>query len=101
MMPAFTKPMTMTVMAPELCMAAVPTAPIPTPYSLLLDAFANIFFSLLLLNASIFELSILQAVRNTPIPASNASTAVVSAKSSKNSSPAILSHCHGMVSLEG
>ena len=31
MIPALTNPMTMTVIAPELWIAAVPTVPIPTP----------------------------------------------------------------------
>ena len=58
MMPALTKPMVITVVAPELWMAAVPSAPIPTPVSLLLDAFEKSFFSLSELAASRFELII-------------------------------------------
>lgn len=69
MMPAFTKPMVMTEVAPELCMAAVPMVPIPTPSILLRDAFSNSFFSFLELADSRLELIIWQAMRKIPIPA--------------------------------
>ena len=46
-MPAFTKPMAITVVAPELWMAAVPTAPMPTPSNLLLAALEKRLLSLL------------------------------------------------------
>ena len=70
MMPAFTKPITMTVVAPELWMAAVPSAPMPTPSSLLRDALANSVRSLSLPIDSRFSLIILQAMRKVPMPAS-------------------------------
>ena len=56
--PAFTKPIVITVVAPELWMAAVPTAPIPTPRSLLPEALEKSFFSFSELAASRFELII-------------------------------------------
>ena len=74
-MPALTKPITMTVVAPELWMAAVPNAPIPTPSNRLPDALANSALSLLLPAASRLELIVEQATRNTPMPASSVSTA--------------------------
>ena len=58
MMPALTKPMVMTVVAPELWMAAVPRAPIPTPSSLLPEALEKSILSLSELAASKFELII-------------------------------------------
>ena len=58
MMPALTKPMVITVVAPELWMAAVPSAPIPTPISLLLEAFEKSCFNFSELAASRFELII-------------------------------------------
>ena len=58
MMPALTKPMVITVVAPELWMAAVPSAPIPTPISLLLEALEKSFLSRSELAASRFELII-------------------------------------------
>ena len=69
MIPALTKPIVMTVVAPELWMAAVATAPIPTPSHLLPDIFANSARSLLLLTASRLELIMEQAIRKIPIPA--------------------------------
>ena len=69
MIPALTKPMVITVVAPELWIAAVPRVPIPTPRSLLLEAFANICFNLSELAASRLELIIWQAMRKIPIPA--------------------------------
>ena len=74
-MPALTKPITMTVVAPELWIAAVPSAPIPTPNRRLPDALANSSLSLLLPAASRLELIVEQATRNTPMPASSVSTA--------------------------
>ena len=44
--PALTKPIVMTVVAPELCIAAVPNVPMPTPSNLLFEALANSFLSL-------------------------------------------------------
>ena len=70
MIPALTKPMTMTVVAPELWIAAVVTAPIPTPTSLLPDTLWNSVLNLSELTASRLELIILHATRNIPIPAS-------------------------------
>lgn len=58
MIPAFTKPMVITDVAPELWMAAVPIVPIPTPSILLFDAFSNSFLSLLELADSRLELII-------------------------------------------
>ena len=58
MMPALTKPMVITVVAPELWIAAVPRVPIPTPSSLLLDAFAKRCLSFSELAASRLELII-------------------------------------------
>ena len=69
--------MTRTVVAPELWMAAVDTAPIPTPRILLLEAFENMALSLELLMDSRFELSILQDIRKTPIPAASIKRAVI------------------------
>ena len=77
MMPALTKPMVMTVVAPELWMAAVPRAPMPTPSSLLSEALENSFFSLSELAASRLELIIWQAMRKTPIPARSVSREVI------------------------
>ena len=77
MIPALTNPMTRTVVAPELWMAAVDTAPIPTPRILLLEAFENMALSLELLMDSRFELSILQDIRKTPIPAASIKRAVI------------------------
>jgi len=68
-MPALTKPMVMTVVAPELCIAAVVTAPIPTPIILFPDTFRNSALSLLELIASRLELMVVQATRKIPIPA--------------------------------
>ena len=58
MIPALTKPMVMTVVAPELWIAAVPKAPIPTPSILLPEAFENNFLSFSELAASRLELII-------------------------------------------
>ena len=71
MIPAFTKPMTMTVVAPELWMAAVPTVPMPTPRSLLPEALENMFLRPLELTDSRLELIIWQATRKIPIPATS------------------------------
>ncbi len=75
-MPAFTKPITITVVAPELCIAAVATVPMPTPISLLFDVLANRDFNLFELSDSRFELIILHAIKNTPMPAISVSIAV-------------------------
>lgn len=56
--PAFTKPMTITVVAPELWMAAVPTVPMPTPSRRLRDALENSALSLVELADSRLELII-------------------------------------------
>ena len=69
MMPTFTKPMTITVTAPELWMAAVPTVPMPTPSHLLFPILANSRFKPALLALSRLVLNILQATKNTPMPA--------------------------------
>ena len=69
MMPTFTKPITITVTAPLLWMAAVPKRPIPTPTHLLLPVFANNRRSRRLLADSRLLLIIWQAIRKTPIPA--------------------------------
>ena len=58
MIPALTKPMVMTVVAPELWIAAVPKAPIPTPSILLPEALENSFLSFSELAASRLELII-------------------------------------------
>ena len=79
MMPAFTKPMVITEVAPELWMAAVPMVPMPTPRSLLLAALEKSFLSLLELADSRFELIIWQAMRNIPIPARRVRIAVIAA----------------------
>ena len=90
MIPAFTNPMTMTVMAPELWIAAVPTVPIPTPYHLLFEALVNMLLSLPLLMDSKLELSILHAVRKTPIPAMRVRIAVIINMSSKRPGPRVV-----------
>ena len=69
MMPALTKPITITVTAPELWMAAVPTVPMPTPISLFLEALAKRLFNLSELADSRLELIIWQATRKIAIPA--------------------------------
>jgi hypothetical protein len=69
MMPAFRKPMTMTVVAPELWMAAAVRVPMPTPSSLLLDAPANSWRSLLEPAVSRLRLSMEHATRKIPMPA--------------------------------
>ena len=50
-------------------MAAVPTVPMPTPRSLLLDALAKRLFNFAELADSRLELIIWHAMRNMPIPA--------------------------------
>ena len=69
--------MTRTDVAPELWMAAVVTVPIPTPTSFLSDALANSDLSLELHMDSRLLLSIMQAIRNTPIPAISIKIAVI------------------------
>ena len=85
MMPALTKPITMTVVALELCIAAVVTAPTPTP-SLLFEVFANSLFRRLLPSDSRFELIIVQAMRKMPTPAARESTDVAICTASINNS---------------
>ena len=85
--PAFTKPMTMTVVALELCITAVAAVPTPTPSSLLFEAFLNSDFSLLLPSASKLELIIVQAIKNTPTPATRERTEVTIETVSMQSSP--------------
>ena len=68
-MPTLTKPMTITVTAPLLWMAAVPTVPIPTPIHLFRPVFENSCFSRFDDTASRWVLIIWQATRNTPMPA--------------------------------
>ena len=74
-MPALTKPMTMTEVAPDDWIAAVATAPIPTPTNLLFEVLANRARSFRELTDSRFELIILQAMRKIPTPATRAKTA--------------------------
>ena len=71
-MPALTKPMTITLVAPDDCIAAVASAPMPTPTSLLFEVFAKSRLSLLELTDSRLELIILQAIRKIPMPAMRA-----------------------------
>ena len=85
--PAFTKPITMTLVALELCIAAVVTVPTHTPKSLLLDAFANRLLSRLLPSASRLELIMEQAIRNIPMPATSVSIAVAICVAFINTSP--------------
>lgn len=68
--------MTITVVAPDDCIAAVATVPMPTPTSLLFDVRAKSCLSLLELTDSRFELIIVQAIRNIPMPAMRDKTAV-------------------------
>ena len=75
--PALTKPMIITVVAPELWIAAVVTAPIPTPIILFPDTFLNRARSLLELTASRLELIVEHATRNIPMPASIDNTAEI------------------------
>ena len=88
-MPALTKPITITEVALELCITAVAAAPTPTPSNLLLEAFENSILSLLLPNASKLELIIEQAIRKTPTPAIKVSTDVIIATVSILYSPCI------------
>ncbi len=74
--PALTKPITMTEVALELCITAVVAAPTPTPNNLLFDAFVKSDFNFLLPRASRLELIIVQAIKNMPTPAINESTEV-------------------------
>ncbi len=85
--PALTKPMTITVVADELCIAAVVTVPTPTPTSLLFEAFANSAFSFLLPSDSRFELIILHAIKNTPTPAISVSMELAIVLASIKTSP--------------
>ena len=64
-----TKPMIMTVVAPEDWIMAVERAPMPTPASLLPDTLENIRFRLSELRVSRLELMMPQAVMKTPTPA--------------------------------
>ena len=77
MMPTFTKPMTITVTAPLLWMAAVPARPIPTPTHLLSPVFANSCLNFRLLADSRLLLIIWQATRKTPMPAINVNIAII------------------------
>ena len=70
--------MTKTVVAPELWIAAVAAVPIPTPTSFLSEALAKRFLSLTLHTDSRLELSMVHAIRNTPMPAINVRIATVS-----------------------
>ena len=45
MIPTLTKPITITVTAPELCIAAVPKVPMPTPNHLFFPVLANSSFN--------------------------------------------------------
>ena len=74
--PAFTKPITITEVALDDCIAAVVAAPTPTPNSLLLEALANSDLSLRLPNASKLALIIVQAIKKIPTPANSDKTDV-------------------------
>ena len=76
LIPTFTKPMTMTVTAPLDWIAAVPSVPIPTPTSLLLPVCEKSCLSRLEAADSRLLLIIVQATRNTPIPAVSVKRAV-------------------------
>ena len=67
--PALTRPITMTVVNPELWTKAVVAQPIPTPTSFLSDVFRNKALILELAIFSILSESILQPTKNTPKPA--------------------------------
>ena len=76
-MPTFTKPMTITVTAPLLWIAAVPTVPIATPSHLLSPVLAKRRLSRLEEADSRLLLIIVQAIRKTPMPANSVRTAVM------------------------
>ena len=76
MIPTFTKPMTMTVTAPLLWIAAVPSVPIPTPIHLLFPVCEKSCLSRREAADSRLLLIIVQATRNTPIPAKRVRIAV-------------------------
>ena len=82
MIPALTKPMTMTVVADELWIAAVAAAPTPTPSSLLFEVRANSAFSLRLPSDSKLALIIVQAMRKMPTPAIRVNTDVMTVTAS-------------------
>ena len=69
MMPTFTKPMTITVVAPEDWIAAVATVPIPTPNMRELDMRENRLLRRALLAVSRLEDIIWHATKKIPIPA--------------------------------
>ena len=75
--PTFTKPITITVTAPLLWIAAVPTVPIATPSHLLSPVFAKRRLSRLDDADSRLLLIVVQAIRNTPIPATSVKMAVM------------------------
>ena len=69
MIPALTKPTTMTVVTAELCTTAVVTAPIPTPTSFFSEVLLNKDFKLLPANFSMLSESSLKPRRKAPQPA--------------------------------
>ncbi len=72
--PAFTKPSTMTVVAEELWITAVTAVPIPTPTNFLFDILSNIFRSLLPATASRLRPKAFIAMRKTPRPPKKSNT---------------------------
>ena len=72
-----TKPITITEVALELWIAAVVTAPTPTPTSLLFAVLENSDLSFALPRASRLELIIEQDIKNTPTPAKSVKTEVI------------------------
>ena len=79
--PTLTNPMIITVVAPDDWIAAVPSAPIPTPNILLSETRAKRVLSRELPAASKFVDIKRQATKKMPIPANNVKTAI---KLSKN-----------------
>ena len=71
MMPTFTKPMTITVVAPDDWIAAVATVPIPTPNMRELDIRENRLLRRALLAVSKLEDIIWHATKKIPIPATS------------------------------
>ena len=78
-MPAFTKPTTITVVTPELWITAVTPAPIPTLTKRLSDVLLKRDFKLLPNNFSKLSLMSLNPIKNAPIPEStNAASSKIS-----------------------
>ena len=69
-MPAFTKPITITVVAPLDCIKMVAPAPIPTPANLLFDVLSKSFLNPLFATRCKFSDKSLNPIKNAPSAAS-------------------------------